>query len=69
MTDNTVPPPTPTDNLVGRVIFLVGMIALLTVGGIIALALFEKPIPDPLNTLAGAAVGGLTALMVGNRRA
>mgnify|MGYP001561026135 CR=1 FL=1 len=68
MADNTVSPPTPTDNLIGRVINLVGIIAVLSLAGIIALAVLERPIPDVLQNVGVASLTGLTALLVGRRQ-
>jgi hypothetical protein len=63
--DNTVPPPTPGDTLVGRVILFVGVAALLAIGGVIALAAMERSIPQILETMGTAAVTGLVALLAG----
>lgn len=68
MTDDTVPPPTPTDNLIGRVITLVGLVAILALLGIVALAVLERSIPDVLQNLSVASLTGLTALLVGRRQ-
>lgn len=68
MTDDTVPPPTPTDNLIGRVINLVGIVAVLALVGIVALAVLERSIPDVLQNVAVASLTGLTALLVGRRQ-
>ena len=67
MTDTTptVPPPTPGDALVGRVINLVGCLALVALVAIAALAFFEHPIPDVLENIGVASVTGLVALLAG----
>jgi hypothetical protein len=63
------PPPTPTDQLIGRVINLVGLIAVLALAGIVTLAVLGRPMPDVLQNLAVASLTGLTALLVGRRQA
>jgi hypothetical protein len=63
--DNTVPPPTPGDTLVGRVILLVGLVALGALGGIIFLAAVDRTIPDVLENIGVASVTGLVALLAG----
>lgn len=62
---DTVPPPTPGDALVGRVIYLVGAVALLALAGIVTLAGLEKGIPDVLENIGVASVTGLVALLAG----
>lgn len=64
----TTPPPTPTDQLIGRVINLVGLVAVLALAGIVTLAVLERTIPDVLQNLAVASLTGLTALLVGRRQ-
>ena len=56
-----------TDPLLSRTILFVALVALLDLGGIIALALFEKGVPSVMdNTLTGA-VTGLVALLAARR--
>jgi hypothetical protein len=63
--DDTVPPPTPGDALVSKVILFVGTIAMATVLGVIALAAMEVNIPQILEHTTTAAVTGLVALLAG----
>jgi hypothetical protein len=65
---DTVPPPTPGDTLVGRVISFVGILALTALLAIALLAYFERPIPDVLENIGVAAVTGLVALLAGRTR-
>lgn len=67
MTDPTptVPPPTPGDTLVGKVILFVGGIAVLCVLGVIGLAALELSIPQILEMTTTASVTGLVALLAG----
>lgn len=62
---DTTPPPTPGDRLVGRVLLLVGIIAILCVGGIILLAVMELAVPQILEITTTGAVTGLVALLAG----
>lgn len=68
MTDSTIPPPTPTDILLGRVILGLMVVAVLDIVGIVFLAYAEKSIPDALVATLGAAVTGLAGLLVGRSR-
>jgi hypothetical protein len=61
----TVPPPTPGDTLVGRVITFVGALSLVALVIIGALAFVERTIPDVLATGWVATVTGLVALLAG----
>ena len=64
-TQPTVPPPTPGDTLVGRVILFVGALALLALALIGLLAYAERSIPDVLENVSVASVTGLVALLAG----
>ncbi len=66
---STDPAPTPGDALMGRVIYLVGAIAVLALIGIIVLAMSARSIPDVLQNVAVGALAGLTALLAGRRGA
>lgn len=61
----TVPPPTPGDALVGRVIGFVGTVALLCVAGVIGLAGLDRDVPAILEHTTTGAVTGLVALLAG----
>ncbi|WP_248579888.1 hypothetical protein [Nocardioides sp. InS609-2] len=63
MSDPASPPPADAA-LVGRVINLVGALALAALLGIIALALLDRPVPDVLQNIAVGSLTGLTALLV-----
>lgn len=60
-------PATPGDALMGRVIYLVGAIAILALAGVIILATRGQTIPDVLQNIAVGAITGLTALLAGRR--
>lgn len=62
---DTVPPPTPGDTLVGRVIWFVGILALAALLAIAVLAYAERTIPDVLENIGVASVTGLVALLAG----
>lgn len=66
--NETTPPPSPTDKLLGRVINAVAGIGLAALLGIIALAVVGSTIPDVLPQLALQAVTGLVALLAGRGR-
>lgn len=63
--DNTVPPPTPGDSLVGRVILVAGLVALVCVLGVIYLAATDKAVPQILESLATISVTGVVSLLAG----
>lgn len=67
MTDTTptVPPPTPGDELVGSVIRYVALIAVLCVVGIVTLLMFDKSVPQILESIATIAVTGVVSLLAG----
>jgi hypothetical protein len=68
-TSDTVPPPTPGDNLLGRVILglvTIVIVALVIVGAAIVL---ERAIPDVLGTVIVAGVTALGAVLAGRSRA
>lgn len=67
MTEPTVPPPTPSDTLLAKVIVYLGVALVLAVIGICLLAGLEKSIPDVLATLAVTVVATLGALLAGRR--
>lgn len=69
MTDTTptVPAPTPSDILLGRVILVLGLIAIVALGGIIFLSHEAANVPDALNVALGSAVTGLAAVLAGRR--
>lgn len=65
----TVPPPSPTDRLLGWVILAVAAIGLGALAGIVFLASLGNTIPDVLPQLGLQAVTGLVALLAGRGRA
>lgn len=65
--DATEPPATPSDVLLGRVLIVLGVVAVLDLLGIIYLASVEVGIPDALVGTLGAAVTGLAGLLAGRR--
>jgi hypothetical protein len=67
MTDTTptVPPPTPGDELVGKVINYVALVAVLALLIIATLLMFDKPVPQIMETLATVAVTGIVSLLAG----
>jgi hypothetical protein len=69
MTDlnSTTPPASPSDVLLGRVLIVLGIVAVLDLAGIIYLASREVSIPDALVATLGAAVTGLAGLLAGRR--
>jgi hypothetical protein len=65
----TVPPPTPTDKLLGWVILAVTLLGTLAVLGIIWLAVREAPVPDVLPQVILTCITGLVALLAGRGKA
>lgn len=65
--DDTQPPATPSDILLGRVLVVLGVVAVLDLLGIIYLASVEVSVPDALVATLGAAVTGLAGLLAGRR--
>lgn len=67
MTDPTptVPPPTPGDELVGKVITYVALIAVLCVVGIVTLLMFDKSVPQILESISTISVTGVVSLLAG----
>lgn len=61
------PPPTPSDVLLGRVILVLGFLAVLSLGMIGLLAYHDRPTPDALVFAAGSAVTGLASILTGRR--
>ena len=49
------------------VVVFIGLIALALIAGAVVLIALDKGVPDPLWTLAGGALGGLTALLASTR--
>lgn len=66
MTD-VVPPPTPSDVLLARVILALGLIGVLSIAGVIVLATLDKPVPDVLAVTLGAVVGALGSVLAGRK--
>lgn len=64
----TVPPPSPTDKLLGWVILAVAAIGLGALAGIVFLAGIGQAVPDVLPQLGLQAVTGLVALLAGRGR-
>lgn len=66
MTDlTTVPPPTPGDNLVGKVINYVALITLVALLIIAALLMFDKPVPQILETVVTIGLTAIVSLLTG----
>lgn len=65
----TVPPPSPTDKLLGWVILAVAGIGFGALVAITVLAVLARTIPDVLPQLALQSVTGLVALLAGRGRA
>lgn len=71
MTDSTVPPippASPGDQLVGRVILCVTLVALVALCLIGAGMLLDKTVPDVLEAVAVASTSTLGALLAGRTR-
>lgn len=66
-TDTTVPPPTPTDKLLGWVILAVTLLGVLATIGTVYLAVRETDTPTVLELVIGQAITGLVALLAGRR--
>lgn len=67
MPDQAVEPvPEQRADLLFYRVLIVGLVAsiLLVIGGAVALAFFDKALPDGVIALGGAAVGGLVGLLV-----
>lgn len=67
-TASTVPPPTPTDKLLGWVIMAVTLMGVLAILGAIYLAIMGQSIPTVIELVIGQAVTGLVALLAGRGR-
>jgi hypothetical protein len=68
MTDaTTVPPPTPTDKLLGWVILAVTLLGVLATFGTVYLATQDLDTPTVLELVIGQAITGLVALLAGRR--
>ncbi len=52
------------DNLFTKISYIVGTALILSTMGIIAIALFEHPIPDVLQNISIASLTGLVGLLV-----
>lgn len=65
--ENTTPPPAPTDVLLSRVLFWLGIVAVIVVLAIGVLSFYDKSVPDALPVALGSAVTGLASLLVGRR--
>lgn len=63
-----VPPASPGDQLVGRVILCVTLVAVLALVGVIAGMLLERPVPAVLEAVAVAAASTLGAMLAGRTR-
>ena len=64
----TVPPPTPTDKLLGWVILAVCLLGVLATLGCILLAMRDQSTPTVLELVIGQAITGLVALLAGRGR-
>lgn len=53
--------------IVTIVVLSLAVLAVLSLAGVIALALLDKTIPDPLSFQAGATIGALSAVLVSTR--
>lgn len=62
-----VPPPSPSDILLGRVIVVLGLLGAIALLGTILLAWQDKSIPDVLNVVLGGTVTGLGAVLAGRK--
>jgi hypothetical protein len=63
----TVPPPTPTDKLLGWVILAVTLLGVLATFGTVYLATQDLTTPTVLELVIGQAITGLVALLAGRR--
>jgi hypothetical protein len=61
----TVPPPTPGDELVGKVINYVALVAVLALVIIAMLLMFDKTVPQIMETVVTVAVTGIVSLLAG----
>lgn len=67
-TTPTVPPPSPGDQLVSRVILCVFALAVLCVGSITLLAVLDQPRPEVLESMTVATITALATLLAGRTR-
>lgn len=65
---STVPPPTPTDKLLGWVILAVTLLGVLATFGTVWLAAQDRTTPTVLELVIGQAITGLVALLAGRGR-
>lgn len=61
------PPASPTEVLLGRVLVILGLVAVLDLVGIVLLSFYDKSTPDALVVTLGSAVTGLAGLLAGRR--
>jgi hypothetical protein len=61
----TVPPPTPGDELVGKVINYVALVAVLALVIIATLLILDKEVPQIMETVVTVAVTGIVSLLAG----
>lgn len=66
MTD-LVPPPSPSDVLLGRVILVLGLLGVVALVGTVLLAWRGQSVPDVLNVVLGGVVTGLAGLLAGRK--
>jgi hypothetical protein len=71
MTDTTptVPPPSPGDQLVGRVVNALTVLSVLLVLAVVAIYLLtDRPVPDVLGTMLTVSITALATLLSGRTR-
>lgn len=64
----TVPPPSPGDALVSRLITALTVLSMLLVAAITALVVLDRPVPDVLGTMLTVSITALATLLAGRTR-
>lgn len=68
LTPTTVPPPSPGDELVGKLITLLAYLSALLVLAITALVVLERAVPDVMGTMLTVSITALATLLAGRTR-
>lgn len=64
----TVPPPTPGDALVSKLITALAILSALLIGAVTGLVVLERAVPDVLGTMLTVSITALATLLAGRTR-
>lgn len=68
VTVSTVPPPSPGDALVSRLITALALLSMLLVAAITLLVILDRAVPDVLGTMLTVSITALATLLAGRTR-